>query len=227
MAYYDVAYSTRETIDNTKFFTDFVLDANIPGTLVECGVAAGAQLGAMQSRMVARAGEKRWMYGFDSFEGIPLASEEDDEQPGIPGPKPPISYTNKRELLRSSGITVHAREHVRGLLNNWFPGKCENIVLVKGWFQDTLPLYASVLQRLNGIALLRLDGDLYESTKVSLEHLFPLLNNEGILIVDDWELTGCRRACEEYFATHPVKQLHAPYGTGEGPAYFQKVPHST
>lgn len=223
MSYYDVAYSTRETIENTKFFTDYVLDARIPGTFVECGVAAGAQIGAMQSRIIARAGDKRWMYGFDSFEGIPLASAEDDQQPGIPGPKPYIPYTDKRQLLKSSGITVHAREHVQKLLDLWFPGKWDNIVLVKGWFQDTLPLYSSILKRLGGIALLRLDGDLYESTKVSLDHLFPLLAPEGILIVDDWDLTGCRKACEEYFATHPVKQLTAPYGDGTGPAYFQKL----
>lgn len=222
MSYYDVAYSTRETIENTKFFTDYVMDANIPGIFVECGVAAGAQIGAMQDRTLRRP-NKRWIYGFDSFEGIPLASAEDDEQPGIPGPKPYIPYTDKRELLKSSGITVHAREHVQKLLENWFPGKWDNIVLVKGWFQNTLPLYSSVVKRLGGISLLRLDGDLYESTKVSLEELFPHLNPEGILIVDDWDLTGCRKACEEYFATHPVKQLTAPFGDGTGPAYFQKV----
>lgn len=222
MSYYDVAYSTRDTIENTKFFTDYIFDARIPGTLVECGVAAGAQVGAMQSRNVMRPGDKRWIYGFDSFEGIPLASAEDDQQPGIPGPKPFIPYNDKRELLKSSGITVHAKEHVQALLKKWFPNAWDNIVLVKGWFQDTLPLYTSVLKRLGGIALLRLDGDLYESTKVSLEHLFPLLASGGILIVDDWELTGCRRACEEYFATHPVEYLQAPYGDGSGPAYFRK-----
>jgi hypothetical protein len=222
MSYYDVAYSTRETIENTKFFTDYVLDGHIQGALVECGVAAGAQVGAMQDRNLRHA-EKRWIYGFDSFEGIPLASAEDDQQPGIPGPKPFIPYKDKRELLKSSGITVHAKEHVQHLLNVWFPGKWDNIVLVKGWFQDTLPLYASVLKRLGGIALLRLDGDLYESTKVSLEQLFPLVNEGGMLIVDDWELTGCRLACEEYFADHPVERIQAPYGDGTGPAYFRKI----
>jgi O-methyltransferase len=221
MSYYDVAYSTRETIENTKFFTDYVLDARIPGALVECGVAAGAQIGGMQSRNIERV-EKRWIYGFDSFEGIPLASADDDEQPGIPGPKPFIPYKDTRELLKSSGVTVHAREHVQHLLNVWFPGKWDNIVLVKGWFQDTLPLYSSVLKRLGGIALLRLDGDLYESTKVSLEHLFPLVAPDGIIIIDDWDLTGCRKACDEYFETHPVRQIPAPYGDGKGPAYFQK-----
>jgi hypothetical protein len=222
MSYYEVAYSTRETIENTKAFTDAVLDAKIPGCLVECGVAAGAQLGAMQTQLLAR-GETRWMYGFDSFEGIPIASVEDDQQPGIPGPKPFIVYSDKRELLKSSGITVHGLEQVQARIKRWFPRAWDTIVLVKGWFQDTLPMYVSVFKRLGGIALLRLDGDLYESTKVSLEHLFPLLNAGGILIVDDWELTGCRRACEEYFADHPVERVDPPHGDGTGPAYFRKV----
>lgn len=221
MSYYAVAYSTRETVDNTKFYTDLVMDAHIPGTLVECGVARGAQLGAMQDQLLQR-GELRYIYGFDSFEGIPLASVDDDEQPGILGPKPEVSYTDKRELLRSSGISAHSREHVQSLLNYWFPGKRDNVILVKGWFQDTLPGYSSVLKMLGGIALLRLDGDLYESTKVSLEYLAPLVNPGGILIVDDWALTGCRKACEEYFASYPVMRLTPPHGDGSGPAYFQR-----
>lgn len=221
MSYYAVAYSTRETVDNTKFYTDLVLDAHIPGTFVECGVARGAQIAAMQERLLAR-GHLRPVYGFDSFEGIPLASVEDDQQPGIPGPKPFLPYTDKRELLKSSGITSHSREEVQALFNHWFPGKWSNIVFVKGWFQETLPTYSFQLKRLGGIALLRLDGDLYESTKVSLEQLAPFVNPGGILIIDDWDLTGCRKACEEYFATYPVVRLTPPYGDGTGPAYFRK-----
>jgi hypothetical protein len=220
MAYYDVAYSTRETIENTKYFTDVVLNNNVPGVFVECGVAAGAQIGAMQEQLLKK--EKRWIYGFDSFEGIPLASEEDDQQPGVPGPKPEIKYKDKRELLRSSGITVHSKENVQIAIKKWFPNNYDNIVLVKGWFQDTLPLYTTVLKQLGGIALLRLDGDLYESTRVSLENLYPLLNTNGILIVDDWELLGCKRACEEYFINHPVERLSSPYSNNSGPAYFIK-----
>jgi len=222
MAYYNAAYSTRETIENTKFFTDRVLTSRIPGALVECGVAAGAQLAAMQERNLLFA-QPRWVYGFDSFEGIPLASDEDDQQPGIEGPKPEIHYIDKRELLKSSGITVHSKEQVLFNMKQWFPSKWQNIVLVKGWFQDTLRPYKTVFQQLGGIALLRLDGDLYDSTKVSLEELFPHLNAGGILIVDDWELTGCRRACEEYFESHPVERVTQPYGELTGPAYFVKL----
>jgi hypothetical protein len=217
MSYYDAAYSTRETIENTKYFTDVVINRNVPGALVECGVGAGSQLAAMGD--IAKSG--RWIYGFDSFEGIPLASVEDDVQPGV-GANPNVPYTDKRELLKSSGITVHSKEVVRANLKRW-TAHSDTIVLVKGWFQDTLAKYREVFQHLGGIALLRLDGDLYESTKVSLQHLFPLVSNRGIIIVDDWKLAGCRRACEEYFAYNPVCRICPPHGTEEdGPAYFIK-----
>lgn len=218
MDYYNVAYSTRSTVENTKHYTADVLKRNVPGALVECGVGRGAQLGAMHD--VCKT--SRWIYGFDSFEGIPLASNNDDVQPGI-GPKSDISYKDPSELLRSSGITVHSEKEVRTLLNMWTNNASDNIVLVKGWFQQTLRPYREVLQRLGGISLLRLDGDLYESTLVSLIELFPLLNDGGILIVDDWLLAGCRKACQQYFALHSVCQIEPPYGSEtDGPAYFIK-----
>ena len=184
--YYAAAYSTINTIKNTIHYTEDIIDRKVPGVFVECGIALGAQLGAMQDINLKKE-DKRWIYGFDSFEGIPLASKEDTVQPGV-GPNPNVPYKDTRELLKSSGITVHNQQTVRKNLNNWSKNQSDNIILVKGWFQDTLPGYKSVFSQLGGIALLRLDGDLYESTKVSLEQFFPLLNDGGILIIDDWNL---------------------------------------
>lgn len=218
MSYYDGAYSTRDTVENTKYYTQQVMTRGVPGVFVECGVAAGAQLGAM----LDVAGSSRWIYGFDSFEGIPIASANDSVQPGI-GANPNVPYNNLNELLKSSGVTVHSYQSVRNNLNRWSGNKSENVVLVKGWFQNTLSHYRSVFQQLGGIALLRLDGDLYESTKVSLEQLFPLLNDGGILIIDDWSLSGCKKACQEYFTFNPVCQLPFIHGSEQdGPAYFIK-----
>jgi hypothetical protein len=218
MTYYDAAYSSRETVENTKFYAQQILDRNIPGAFVECGVAAGAQLGAMRDVV----GSSRWIYGFDSFEGIPIASANDTVQPGV-GPNPNVPYNNVNDLLKSSGITVHDYQSVRNNLNRWTGNKSENVVLVKGWFQNTLAQYTNVFKQLGGIALLRLDGDLYESTKVSLKELLPLLNDGGILIIDDWALTGCKKACDECFAYNNVCRLPNVYGSeADGPAYFIK-----
>jgi hypothetical protein len=223
MSYYDIAYSTRATVNNTKYYTQDVVERKIPGAFVECGVGAGSQLGAMQNVL----GLSRWIYGFDSFEGIPIASKDDDSQPGI-GPIVNTNYSDPSELLKSSGITVHSEPDVRENLNRWAENNnSTNIILVKGWFQNTLKMYRRVFEKLGGIALLRLDGDLYESTKVCLEELFPYLNEGGILIVDDWLLNGCKKACEQYFTRHSVCRISPPHGSEEdGPAYFikQKVP---
>ncbi len=74
----------------------------------------------------------------------------------------------------------------------------------EGWFEDTVPA-----AQIGQIALLRLDGDLYESTKVCVQHLFPKLSVGGWCIVDDWNLDGCRAAIAE-----TVGHL--------APIYFQK-----
>jgi hypothetical protein len=220
MSYYQYAYSTRNTVDNTKHYTEYVLRNNIPGAIIECGVAKGAQIGAIQD-VLDGMNQTRWVYGFDSFEGIPIASIHDTTQPGI-GEKADISYNHPSELLRSTGVTSHSLESVRYNLSQW-TSNTGSIVLVKGWFQNTLPLYSNVFEKLK-IAMLRLDGDLYESTKVSLISLCPHLSTNGILIVDDWQLPGCRKACEEYFMNVSFCRIKPPFGDeSDGPAYFQKV----
>lgn len=209
-----VAYSTFETIQNTHAMMQHVLDTTVPGCFVECGVAAGAQIAVMHATCLVNH-QRRPIYAFDSFEGIPIASEEDDQQPGIGDIKEHVKYTDKRELLKSSGITVCPLNGVQSLMKQWFPTTHTDFKYVKGWFQDTVQYFKEP------IALLRLDGDLYESTRVCLESLYPLLQPGGILIIDDWELTGCRRACEEYFVNCDLTRIEAPFTT-PGPTYFVK-----
>ena len=171
-------YSTWQTIELTNQCAKYVVDNNIHGCFVECGVATGNNLAAMCI-------EGRHGYGFDSFEGIPWAGENDTEQPGV-GPKD----VTKEGLLESSGITVHPMEQVRSKMEGW---GVQNYTLIKGWFQDT------VMHFHEEISVLRLDGDLYDSTMTCLMYLYPLLTKGGILIMDDWNLDGCRKAFDDYF----------------------------
>ncbi len=171
-------YSTWQTIELTYECCRKVIEQNIHGHFIECGVAAGNNLAAM-----AKAG--RHVYGFDSFEGIPWAGINDKEQPGIG----PIDES-KRGLLESSGVTVHSIDNVIKDMNKY---GITNYSLIKGWFQNTVPRW------IGEIAVLRLDGDLYDSTHVCLKYLFHHLVDGGILIVDDWNLEGCRMAFDDYF----------------------------
>ena len=71
------------------------------------------------------------------------------------------------------------------------------INLIKGWFQDTLNVNKKFIKN---IALLRLDGDFYESTMITLEELYPLVSKGGVVIIDDYGgFQGCKKAVDEYF----------------------------
>lgn len=87
-------------------------------------------------------------------------------------------------------MTVHTIENV---IKDMAKYGITNYSLIKGWFQNTVPKW------MGEIAVLRLDGDLYDSTAVCLKYLYPRLVDGGILIVDDWNLEGCRMAFEDHF----------------------------
>jgi hypothetical protein len=94
----------------------------------------------------------------------------------------------------------------------------ERVEVVKGWFQDTVP---GVKQKIGPIALLRLDGDIYESTKYSLEQLYDQVVPGGYVMIDDFNLEGCRRALYEFFYKNNISPFihNDVYG---GRALFRK-----
>ena len=184
-------YSSVEVLQLTYDLTKQVL--GIEGDLIECGVAVGSQIGAMQECLVDNNVSKQ-IYGYDSFQGIPYGTNDDAEQPGL-------SKINqdKLGLLESTGVSVGS---VRDVLHNFQQWKLPtgNLHLIEGWFQNTIPL-----AKHDKIALLRLDGDLYESTKVCLS-LLPKLQKGGIMIIDDWQLAGCRKAILEVLKLKDIKE---------------------
>lgn len=183
------------SVEGLKLTYDAVIDLlkrKVKGDLIECGVATGNQLGIMQQALVDNEQERK-IIGFDSFCGIPYASEHDTVQPG----KTEIDKT-KLGVLETTGVTNHPKQHTELNFNRWkLP--MDNVTLVEGWFQDTVKNYDGK------IALLRLDGDLYESTKVCLEHLLDKVVEGGIIIIDDYNLDGCRKATHEYINEKDIK----------------------
>lgn len=194
-------YSTWQTIELTNQACEYVIKKNIEGVFVECGIACGNNLAAMC--LAGRHG-----YGFDSFEGIPWAGPKDTEQPGI-GRKD----KSKEGILESSGITVHGMDDVQKNFERW---GLTNYSLIKGWFINTLPTWNLP------ISVLRLDGDLYSSTYESLTYLWPHLSEGGILIVDDWNLEGCRLAFDEYFLNNYGKHYRPQLLLNNGVTYWKK-----
>lgn len=202
-----IAYSSKDTL---KFTYDMAVKyKDSPGVYLEAGVAAGAQIIAM-----AYGAPNKTIYAFDSFEGIPLPSNRDDQMPGIAL----LSETEQKMLpdpgkqaLKSSGATVVSREDFMNHLKQ-SGVKYDLVVPIGGWFEEVFDKLSFMMNDFPQIALIRLDGDLYNSTFVCLQNLFPKVIQGGCVIIDDWELKGCREACEEYFKLigYEPKYIHEP-----------------
>src|SRR5262249_44290186 len=95
----------------------------------------------------------------------------------------------------------------------------DRVRFLEGWFKDTLPGV-----RDHPWSVIRLDGDMYESTMEALENLYPGLSPGGYLIVDDYSFEPCRRAVETYRRAHgitdPIEEI-AWLG-----AYWRRAPET-
>ena len=199
--------TTPERCRNLWDLCQTILTNKIPGSFVECGVWRGGSAATMALAM-RHFGETRPLHLFDSFEGLPEPGDKDGDMA--------VAYSGGR----SSGAldSIHQCEaglgEVRQLLHQQLRLPEDQVHYHVGWFQNTVPADAP---QLGTVAILRLDGDWYESTRVCLENLYPLLAPGGVLILDDyfcWE--GCRKAADEYRAEHniiaPIIQVDADCG---------------
>lgn len=166
----------------------------VPGAFVECGVWRGGSVLAMVLTLQELGADDRDIYLFDTFEDMTEPTEADTS--AYSGDAPELWERSSGEIFGSLfGRGLYREDAVRQtLLETGYPP--QRLHLLPGPVEETLP--GGVTERL---ALLRLDTDWYESTRHELIHLYPLLNDGGVLIIDDyghWE--GCRRAVDEYFA---------------------------
>jgi hypothetical protein len=133
----------------------------------------------------------RDLYLFDTFEGMTPPTDADKLSDGT------LAQAHlDRDLHRTGPIwAVAGIEDVRqNMTSTSYPQ--DRVHYVKGPVEITLPTQAPV----GPIALLRLDTDWYESTKRELNHLFPVLCEGGVLIIDDYgHWAGARKAVDEYF----------------------------
>lgn len=162
----------------------------IKGCFVECGVARGGCSALMA--MVTnenKSGRKSWL--FDSFEGLPEQTAEDEyQEPIIDNPK------DRSASLVAKGYCLGTFEEVEELLFSRMGFSRDNIYMVKGWFQDTL---SQSKDKVGDIAILRVDADWYESTKCCLENFYGNVVSGGYVIIDDYgSVIGCKKATDEF-----------------------------
>jgi O-methyltransferase len=166
--------------------------AGVPGCVVECGVWRGG----MSAGMTAILGVERKYFLFDSFEGLPPARE-------IDGSAALSWQLDKNSPLYHDNCTA-GEEFARRAMT--LAGS-RSFQLVKGWFDKTLPTF----QLPEPIALLRLDGDWYDSTMVCLNTLFDHVAPNGLIILDDYHTwDGCSRALHDFLSQHSaVERIHS------------------
>jgi hypothetical protein len=135
------------------------------------------------------SGRKSWL--FDSYEGLPEQTEEDGIQETVT--KNP---EDRGAAIVAKGYCLGTFEEVEYLLFTKMGFSRDNVFMVKGWFQDTLLPHKD---RVGDIAVLRIDGDWYESTKCCLENLYDNVTPGGYIIIDDYKsVIGCQKATDEF-----------------------------
>ena len=186
-------YDSAETIDQER----------IPGNIVQCGVCNGGSAAVAGHRVRERHLFDRKLFLFDSFKGLPPASEAD----GVRAQ----SFTgqcsgNQQSVELALRIANIDRSHVE---------------IFPGWFAETFPH-----ARTGQIALLVIDADWYDSVKLVLHTFYDAVAPGGIIYIDDygyWE--GCRKATDEFFAERHIEvPLLAIDDTGHA---FRKPPRPT
>jgi O-methyltransferase len=169
----------RKRLNNLEHCLTRIVADRIPGDLIETGVWRGGATIFMRGFLKAHGIEDRTVWVADSFEGLPPPSRAED-----------AGYDLSSEHWPSLAVRLEAVQNLfsrYGLLD-------EKVRFLKGWFKDTLP--AAPIERL---AVLRLDGDLYESTMDALEALYAKVSPGGYVIVDDYfSMPPCTKAVDEF-----------------------------
>jgi O-methyltransferase len=176
----------RKRLDNLQHCIAEVIADAVPGDLIETGVWRGGATIFMRGVLKAHGDASRTVWVADSFRGLPPPDQE--QYPADAGDR-----HFESSALAVSVDEVRANFRRYGLLD-------EQVRFLPGWFRDTLHTAP-----IDHLAVLRLDGDMYESTIVALDALYPKLSAGGYLIVDDYgAVEGCRRAVNDYRQRHEI-----------------------
>ena len=190
-------------LENIQTCAEQVIRDGIPGDFIETGVWRGGACIFMRAILKAHNVTDRFVWVADSFEGLPSPNVEKF-------PEDDAAWLSTVDYLAVPIETVQANFSAYGLLD-------DQVKFLKGWFRDTLP--SAPVERL---ALLRLDGDMYESTTDALVNLYPKLSPGGYCIIDDYgAFYSCKKAVHDYREAH---EIHEPVQEIDwGGVYWQKL----
>jgi hypothetical protein len=197
----------RKRLDHLQIAIETVLREGVPGDLIETGVWRGGAVIFMRGILKAYGVSDRTVWVADSFEGLP--------------PSDRVKYPKESSVdFHQHGELAIALERVQSNFARYdlLDGQ---VKFLKGWFRDTLP--GAPIRKLS---VLRLDGDLYESTMDAFV-LYPKLSPGGFVIVDDYNnVKACNAATEDFRRQHgiaePLRLIEGgAFGEGGG-AFWRK-----
>jgi len=194
----DFTMTSTERLYSVYNSIRYISENKIEGAVVECGVWKGGSSMMAALSLKKHSDTARDMWLFDTFEGMSAPTDKDVSYSGEAGEKEwkASQKADHNEWCYSSLDEVKAN-----LFSTAYPK--EKIKFIKGKVEDTIP--ANLPDK---IALLRLDTDWYESTYHELQHLYPRLVKNGILIIDDYGFwKGAREATDQYFKENNNKLL--------------------
>lgn len=167
-------------LDNLEYCCKSVIENNINGDFIEAGVWRGGAAIFMKAVVNVFSDRSIKVWVADSFEGLPVPDETK-----YPEDKGDEHY--KWDVLKVSLDEVRSNFLKYDSLD-------DNVIFLKGWFKDTLPS-----SKIDKLSVIRLDGDIYESTWESLIYLYPKLQAGGFIIIDDYyNNASCRKAVDDY-----------------------------
>lgn len=178
----------RKRLDNIQACVERVLQDQVPGDLIEAGVWRGGATIFMRALLRAYGDTQRKVWVADSFRGLPRPNLE----------KYPADRGYDLSVWRSLAVSAdEVRENFRR-----FQLLDDRVIFLEGWFADTLPVAP-----IDRLAVLRLDGDLYESTMDGLVHLYAKLSPGGFVIVDDYyDALPCRQAVDDFRRANAIDE---------------------
>jgi hypothetical protein len=169
----------KKRMENIQFCVEDILKNNVPGDLVETGVWRGGATIFMRAILKAYGDTQRIVWAADSFEGLPRPNAN-----LYPADAQDTHYTIPFLSVSLSDVQANFKSY--DLLDN-------QVCFLKGFFKDSIPNCA-----ISQIAVLRLDGDMYESTIQVLENLYDKVSIGGYIIIDDFTLPGARKATFDF-----------------------------